>query len=517
MNGFPARIQRDSQQAVDLDASRLLLAFKLPRLYASLSSQLQLAGLILEEDRPDAEVAAVSGYVNHTDRRFWVSTPDGNAIGEAGFDQITRVFGTELEWLGPVYRVAGTYGRDSLHCPLPRTLVLGPGAGPQDERASLESRYPVHLNRERSGRLANHDLYEIDDPALDAYQVRDQMVEQEGYPLSAVLLENMPLLNPLCVIRPNDPLLVNQWNLNRIQAIQAPDSPAAWDFTTGDPSITICIMDAGCDLSHPDLSFVTGTGLAGNRTLSVPGFPTGHGTMCAGVAAAVVNNAIGCAGVAGGCTIMPAAFDNFTDIEAQELIIDVVQIGARVISMSFTSNAWNPAAVEPAIDYAYKSNVIMCAATGNDFAPEIGFPAYHPKVIACGASGISDARASFSNFGNNMSVVAPGVDAEVTTAPDPGGVITTMVQGQGLDGGNYIFDFHGTSAAAPHVAGLAALILSLRPNLSSDDVRMVIESTADKVGPVSYDARRPNGTWNHEMGYGRINALRAMQFTSSLP
>ena len=98
-------------------------------------------------------------------------------------------------------------------------------------------------------------------------------------------------------------------------------------------------------------------------------------------------------------------------------------------------------------------------------------------------------------------------------------VTTTVVQGTGEGGGDYILNMSGTSAAAPHVAGLAALLLSLRPTLTSTQVRTIIELTADKVGPVPYQTEfpspfgavaHPNGSWNEQMGYGRINVHRAL-------
>jgi hypothetical protein len=107
-----------------------------------------------------------------------------------------------------------------------------------------------------------------------------------------------------------------------------------------------------------------------------------------------------------------------------------------------------------------------------------------------------------SNYGGGMSVVAPGVD-----------VPTTCVQGTGDGGswgGDYTAGFFGTSAATPHVAGLAALILSVRPSLTPARVKAIIESTADKIGAEPF-VRSTNGTWNKYVGYGRINVLRAMR------
>jgi subtilisin family serine protease len=504
MREFPAALRRDAETTVELDRTRLLLAFTRPRPFRDLSGPLREAGLVLEHDRYDAGDALTADRVNHTDTRVWVSTPDGGTIGDEQHQRILDIFGPDLDWVGPVYRLPDSEGRDGLHCPLPRVLVTR-----ETWTGAARERTRVRTDAARSGRLLGLDLLSIEDPEVDAYQLHADLTDEGRRATDEILFENMPLLVPLAFFRPNDPLLFRQWNLNRIRAVAPPDLEAGWDIARGNPAITICVFDSGCDLTHPDLNLVPGvTVFFGNgSTRVVNGFASGHGTMCAGVAAADLNNAVGCAGVAGGCTVMPVAFTNFTDVEAHEGIVHAVQNGARVINMSFAATAWYQAAVDPAIEFAYRSNVIMCAATGNNGGP-ILYPALNPRVIACGATTSTDERAMFSNFGQRLSVMAPGED-----------VTTTVVQGAGESGGDYILDFWGTSAAAPHVAGLAALLLSLRPALTSDEVRTIIELTADKVGPAPYQtefpspfapAAHPNGSWNEQMGYGRINVHRAL-------
>jgi subtilisin family serine protease len=102
--------------------------------------------------------------------------------------------------------------------------------------------------------------------------------------------------------------------------------------------------------------------------------------------------------------------------------------------------------------------------------------------------------------------MAPGVGIPTTTVVGTGSLGEFGATGSQ----DYVTGFFGTSAATPHVAGLAALILSVDPTLTSDDVRDIIEGTADKVGGAAYATALPNGTWDPTMGYGRINALDAV-------
>lgn len=170
--------------------------------------------------------------------------------------------------------------------------------------------------------------------------------------------------------------------------------------------------------------------------------------------------------------------------------------------------------VEKALQAA-SAKALICAATGNKNNSSIDFPAKSRFVMACGASDQNDNRQSpsspiswgpdlpGSNYGAEMSVVAPGVRIPTTDIVGSGGYNSS---------GDSMLDFQGTSAATPHVSGLAGLIFSIYPDISPAEARNTIERTADKVGTVPYaiDPRYPNGKWNKEMGYGRINALRAV-------
>jgi subtilisin family serine protease len=344
---------------------------------------------------------------------------------------------------------------------------------------------------------------------------------------------------------PNDPDFGQQWNLHKISA------PSGWEHTKGSPRVVIAIIDSGCNLKHSDLvgkyvpvadRFDALTTYPKDRLLTDPPLNTntpndlfGHGTSCAGIAAAETNNNTGVSGVAPNCSIMPIRLFDGRDqntlpfpsfIHSQADIVRAINWaqthGANVISMSWNyTNPHNLADI--ALSDAFEANLVLVASAGNCFADRgctnpttvNEFPASHWAVMAVGASDENDQRKKAvlnpyplpphpnewqSKYGSKLSVMAPGIDCFTTH----------------FSGGYW--DFSGTSAATPHVAGLAALIQSLalrfRTNLRNDDVRYIIEVTADKVGGYMYsnDPQHPNGTWNSEMGYGRINVANALIF-----
>jgi hypothetical protein len=243
----------------------------------------------------------------------------------------------------------------------------------------------------------------------------------------------------------------------------------------------------------------------------------GHGTACAGIAAATISNNTGVAGVAGSCQIMPVRLGSVPTSTRVAAGINWARTrGASVGSLSLTTTS-TTAAVNAVVN-AWNAGMVLCAATGNGggntSSPPIGFPANHPNTIAVGASDQNDQRkrpASAdgetwwgSQYGPQLDVVAPGVL-----------IWTTDEQGtSGYANGDYVSNFNGTSSATPHVAGLAGLIMSVNPTLTNQEVRDLIESTCDKISPAMYPyantAGRPNGTWHQEVGYGRINAERAV-------
>ncbi len=341
---------------------------------------------------------------------------------------------------------------------------------------------------------------------------------------------------------PNDTLFAQQWDMTTIGL------PAALDIAAGSPNIWIAAIDSGFDLGHPDINFTTNAGpnpTHFNADQFIAGAPppydassagVSHGTAVAGIAGAQLNNALGVAGVGGGCSVMPVRLGTVPSANRVAAGVNwAANNGARVASMSLGTSA--TVAATNAMNNAWTAGLVICAATGNSggntTSPAVNFPANHPNVIAVGASDRNDQRkrpASADNetwgsqFDARTDVVAPGVQIWTTDEQgangynnNNGGPTTAggvAYPSSGDAAGDYYSVFNGTSAATPHVAGLAGLIISANNGLTNQQVRDIIESTCAKVNPIMYPYAvtpgRTNGTWHQEMGYGRINVQAAV-------
>lgn len=530
MSIFPRRLVHGTGAPMELDDTRLLIATRDRLDPDDLTARLKQARVVLEDagDDPDARRFE---RINHTATRFWVRSADREPLDEGRIALLREVLGDVLAWVGPVYRLGGVQsrpiGRAALVAPLPHVVLVRfrrGVEGPVVRAVTGAARgLKVTEDRERSKYLNGLRYFVIEDPAqVNAYQLRDLLLESQREQVADVRLETMPMVVPAAVI-PNDTLWAQQWDMVQIEA------PAGWDISTGSASVVVCVLDEGCDLTHPDLVFA-GTGI-NLGSMSGDGSPTGpHGTACAGIVAATFNNATGVAGVAGAAQILPVAFVTWSDAEMAAGISWATTNGADVISMSFGGYFVDPLIVDPSIVAADTAGLVMAAATHNYDSGSITYPATHPLVIAVGASDQVDDRKSpaspdgetwGSNFGPEISVVAPGVLVPTT---DQQGADGYNVDGSGGSwagvnypsfgdaAGDYVTVFDGTSAATPHVAGLAALLLSAYPSLTNAEVRRIIERTADKTGTTAYaeTAGYDSGTWNQNMGYGRISVRKAL-------
>ena len=316
---------------------------------------------------------------------------------------------------------------------------------------------------------------------------------------------------------PNDTYLNLQWGLQTIGAA------AAWDVTHGDGTV-VAINDTGVDYLHPDLAAnmwsnageIPGNGVDDDGNGYVDdvhgwdfveddGDPMDehlHGTHCAGIAAAAGDNGRGIAGVAWGAHIMATrglgASGGGSTADLAAGIVYAAENGADVVSNSWGGYTGVEAVSREAVLLADALGVVVVAAAGNEADTTDGYGlAPYPTVITVGATMEGDQIASFSNHGDALSVSAPGVNILSARAS----VIGT--DGTPLGSAGLIY-LGGTSMATPHVAGLAALLLSADPTLTPFDVRTAIETNAEPITYPGYEGQR----WNPYFGWGRIDAAR---------
>jgi thermitase len=290
-----------------------------------------------------------------------------------------------------------------------------------------------------------------------------------------------PDMNFTATLIPNDPYWSLQWGPQKIQADQA------WDTTVGSSSVLVAIVDTGIDYTHPDIApnyALGGYDWVNNDT--DPMDDNGHGTHCAGIIAAAINNNIGIAGLAQVRVMAEKGLDSSgwgTEDWLANAIVHAVDAGAKIISMSWGGYG-DSQLIYDAITYAYDAGVLLVAAAGNDATNMKLYPAGYKEVIAVAATDESDQPAWFSNYGDWIDLAAPGVD-----------IYSTVPWGYA--------SMSGTSMACPHVSGVAALVWSLYPDKARDWVREWLKYTADDLGDPGYDVR---------YGYGRVNAANAVEW-----
>ncbi|MDR0733980.1 MAG: S8 family serine peptidase [Dysgonamonadaceae bacterium] len=294
----------------------------------------------------------------------------------------------------------------------------------------------------------------------------------------------------------------------------------AWQISTGS-NVIVAVLDEGIELNHPDLAANIYSQSYDTENGTSPSIVRGnHGTACAGIAGAISNNNAGIAGVAPNSTLISISNSlSLTPLIRQQLADGINwawQHGADVISNSWAHPDLAGNYITDAVNNATSQGrnglgcvLAFCTQNWND---SVAYPATLPNVIAVGAITPTGSRASFSNYGSELDVVAPGVYVPTTDRQGDNGYNYSSKPND-YSNRDYTQRFDGTSAATPHVAGIAALVLSVNPSLTGQQVRNIIESTAQKVGGYNYQTTsgHPNGTWNNEMGYGLVNAYAAVQ------
>ncbi len=286
------------------------------------------------------------------------------------------------------------------------------------------------------------------------------------------------------------------------------NAEAAWQIVTGNPQITVAVIDSGVDSTHEDLAPNVLPGL----TVGIPNsngmphmgditFRDYHGTSCAGIIGAIDNNK-GIRGVASGVKILPVnALNDFANEDSLAYAIIWASERADILSCSWGDWSCEVPTVASAINEATsfgrngKGCIVVFSSGNNTVFNSIKYPARSPHVITVGAVRNNGIKWSYSCVGDSLDLVAPS-----GALSGNGDVVTTDISGvNGEENGDYIYSFGGTSAACAEVAGVAALMLSINPTLTQYRVREILRETASSA---TY--------WTAAYGYGRVNAGAAV-------
>jgi subtilisin family serine protease len=373
---------------------------------------------------------------------------------------------------------------------------------------------------------------------------------------------------------PPDPLFTRQWHLHAPAA--AADlvagagifAPEAWDITRGRRDVVIAVADDGFDLTHPDFQ---GDGKVAARLNATIGINAGiewdddvhprpgdyHGTPCLGVAVAE-GNGVGTVGVAPGCSLVAVRFPlSMSDAHFVTMFKKISTL-ADVVSCSWgygPADAPMSTTLKDAItDLAATGGrrgkgLIICIAAGNNNCPVQDLTntrtyryldqsgtvrtyssridrwiAAHPKVITVSASTSRKTRSAYSSWGAQISVCAPSDNWDDLNQSSPAGLGITTTDNEGFGtgtdftpGSRFTDRFGGTSSATPTVAGVSALVVSANPALTAQEVKSLLQTTADKDLNVFSDTPvNEPGNFNAKgfslwFGHGKINASRAVQ------
>jgi len=457
-------------------------------------------------------------------------------------------FGGILRSVTPIYRVEGTTVEETAAAPIPQRLlarltVERPDAvqrladergldirditlGPLDDKNAerLATRLGLKSVGELRERLPTVVQLTNPDPRLSGFDLLAEL-DALGEEVAGVECDWRSLQTWLRSGSGSLPLSPG-WNLD---AIHAPD---AWATTQGDPAVMVAQLDSGFDLAHADLSpgYADASQHFNAEAWAVAGGPPssglydvscapmgddGHGTATTGIVGASHLVGTDVHGVAPGCTLLPIALGLVpTSVEVGGGLLWAAAQGALVANMSLETVGLSY--TSDALDLAWDAGMVLCAAAGNRGGATnslpLPFPAWHPRVVAVGAAMDADGRRRApladgdwgSQFGFELSVVAPGVSCLTTDVTGSGGFDAVS---------DFITDAQATSIATPHVSGLAALIFSANPARTNAQVRSAIEGSARLFADYQVEAQAhgpASRPWHPEVGYGLIDCAAAL-------
>ncbi len=378
--------------------------------------------------------------------------------------------------------------------------------------------------------------YLIEVPGTNAIDVFDAVEQLSGISFIEWACPNIAFQPRLSgQVIPNDEYFFNQWDLhNSGQTNGTPEAdinaPQAWEITTGDPNIIIAVVDNGVDSNHPDLinNIVPGYDFYDDDDIADPCLSNpldGHGTNCAGLIAAQGNNGIGITGVTWNCKIMPIRilgenYDLSTDADIATAIRWAAENGADILNNSWgiiffplmlTHSALIDVTEPGGIGRDGKGCIVLCAAGNWEGGGYVLYPAAYREAIAVGATDHDDEIWYYSASGPELDVVAPSGGVQRTDyfflgkafqwTTDITGIPGYSIENLDINILDYSDSMGGTSGACSIAAGVAALILSVDPNLTNLEVRRILLESAVDLGEPG---------WDEYYGYGRVDAFAAV-------
>lgn len=338
------------------------------------------------------------------------------------------------------------------------------------------------------------------DPRVEYAEINQVLSLDDPHP--------MPVIAPAPVIpakgpEPNDPLWPKQWSFRMVNA------PEAWLRADGSGA-TVAVIDTGVAFENhkafrrvEDLAkteFVTGYNFVHDN--EHPNDDHGHGTHVAGTIAQTTNNRRGVAGLAPGARIMPlkvlSARGSGTVADISDAIRYAADEGAHVINLSL-GGGFPSFIMQSAVSYARKKGVVVVCAAGNGGRRKVEYPAAYPGAFAVSSVGPTGELAFYSSWGKQLALAAPGGDKRL--GGDAGGILQNTIEPGRVGVTNLYLAHQGTSMAAPHVAGTAALVISAGVTAASD-VESILKKTTRDAGPSGWDER---------YGHGILDAAAAVE------
>jgi len=356
-------------------------------------------------------------------------------------------------------------------------------------------------------------------PSSEMAQRLAQYLEQEN------VIYAEPNYKTQALMVPNDTYYDFQWHLDNSD-YHGLNLEKAWDISQGQ-GVVVAVIDTGiayenyctgsgwyqtCFKQAPDLAdtcFVQGYDFYNDDSHPNDDSSPGHGTHLAGTIAQSTNNHYGVAGVAFKACLMPvkvlSSSGGGTYADLADGIYYAADHGANIINISSGGSA-DAATLKDAVAYAYDHGVTIVAGAGNDGSSRKVYPAgYDDYVIAVGATQYDQQLAPYSNYGSYVDLVAPGGNSNLDQNHDGYGD-GVLQQSQKISSYNQVsfgyYFFQGTSMSAPHVAGVAALIIANGNATTPDQVREVLQTTAEDLGSAGYDTT---------YGWGLVDAFAALQ------